>query len=370
MENVCWITGSSFIDVDISLIPDINKKINLYWIVILQKESFYSYEQMKHFMEEHNIHGSIIIFKNRLRSIKTFFQYLKTVFLMKSLKSDIYYIDYLGLPYFFPLILLNRITKSKIIYPCHDFVDHVSIPNRKMIMKYKKMIFKNFKNFQFFSKTQNELFCEKYIKKNTFQIPLNLKGFGDSNKVPDTNKIVFLFFGTIRKNKGLETLIKAVNLIDSKYNGKYVVRIYGFTSEWESYEHLMENKSVYDLKIQRIENEEIPDIFKTSHYLVLPYHDVTQSGPLLISYNYRIPVIASDLPGFREYIENTKTGFLFELDNSKALAQVLTNILENNNEMYGSIHNSLNEFISKNISTDILVDKYIDMFKKVKNEIK
>lgn len=363
--KVCWLTGSSFIDTDINIVKDISNKLDLFWIVLLQKESMYSYEYMDSFMKENNIKGLLVVFNQRLRSIKSLWQYLKIVCKMKALKSDVYYIDYLGLPYMFPLIHLSGLPKKKVIYPCHDFIDHVSIPYRKQISNYKKFIFKHFINIQFFSSTQKSLFEEKYIKKRTFYIPMNLKSFGNSIKTPDEKKIVFLFFGTIRKNKGLEKLLEAVNLIDKKYNDKYIIKIYGNTSDWASYDKLIRDKSIYDLQIRRIENDEIPDLFSASHFLILPYHDVTQSGPLLIAYNYRLPVIASDLAGFREYIENGKSGYLFEVDNSVSLAAILTQIITTNNSEYDTVKKHLSEFVERYISQKALLEKYMNMFEEV-----
>lgn len=363
--KVCWLTGSSFIDVDIGLIQGINKNLDLFWIVILQKESFYSYDYINSFMKQNHIKGMIVSFKNRLRSLKSFLQYFQTVRKMESLESDVYYIDYLGLPYMFPLIYLCGIPKTKIIYPCHDFIDHVSIPYRKQISNYKKFIFRHFINFHFFSDTQKKLFEKEYVNRNTFFIPLNLKSFGKSSKVVANDKIVFLFFGTIRKNKGLEILLKAVNLLSKRIKDKFIVKIYGNADDWNYYENQINDKSVYDLQIRRIENSEIPDLFVTSHYLVLPYHDVTQSGPLLIAYNYRLPVIASDLSGFREYIENGKNGFLFDEGKPESLAEVLTNIINSGNAFYDLIKKNLYDFVENNISQEILITKYLNMFSAV-----
>ena len=363
--KICWLTGSSFIDVDISLVKDMKYKADLFWIVILQRESFYSYEYIESFMKQNNIRGLIVVFNQRLRSIKTLWQYFNTVCKMKALKADVYYIDYLGLPYMFPLIHICRLQKNKVIYPCHDFIDHVFIPHRKQISNYKRFIFKHFTNIQFFSSTQKKMFEEKYKNKKTFFIPLNLKSFGDTVKIAGTEKIVFLFFGMIRKNKGLEVLLNAVNLIEKKYRDKFIIKIYGNTSDWFFYENLIRDKSLYDLQIRRIENDEIPDLFATSHFLILPYYDVTQSGPLLIAYNYRLPVIASDLPGFREYIENKKNGYLFKVGEPVALAATLSQIIASYPSDYNLIKKNLCEFVDQNISQEILLQKYINMFEEV-----
>ena len=53
----------------------------------------------------------------------------------------------MGLPYLFPLLLWLGIDPNRIVYPCHDFLDHVDIKNRRAISIYKKYIFQStFKN--------------------------------------------------------------------------------------------------------------------------------------------------------------------------------------------------------------------------------
>lgn len=43
---------------------------------------------------------------------------------------------------------------------------------------------------------------------------------------------------------------------------------------------------------------------------MLPYQDVAQSGPHMIAYNYNLPVIASDINGFVERVEDGKMVFI------------------------------------------------------------
>ncbi len=50
---------------------------------------------------------------------------------------------------------------------------------------------------------------------------------------------------------------------------------------------------------------------------------MTQSGPLRIAYGYDIPVIASDLEGFKESVEENVTGVLFKSENVESLVEVM-----------------------------------------------
>ena len=45
--------------------------------------------------------------------------------------------------------------------------------------------------------------------------------------------------------------------------------------------------------------------------IIIPYIQVSQCGPLLIAYAQNVPVITSSLPGFREYVDDGQSGFMF-----------------------------------------------------------
>lgn len=367
-KKVFWLTGSSFFDVDEKLVPEMNKLYDIHWFVLVQKESFYKSSDIRLYMKEKNVNGTIVDWP-RLRSFKSLRNFFRLTMQIKNGNYDLIYIDYLGLPYMFPLFYIFGLHKKKIIYACHDFVDHVKIKNRGFIVKYKKFIFDHFPYFQFFSKTQLTQFFYKYSKK-AYYAPLALKGFGTAKSFKkDDEKVVFLFFGKIQDRKGLEYLIKAANLVYERCPDRFVVRICGASDEWGKYESLIKHPECFDLLIRRIENSEIPDIFTTADFLVLPYKDVTQSGPLFISYNYKVPVIASNHPGFSEYIHHGETGFLFDNCDETSLANIMIDIIEG---MYRreNIRLNLNIFIKNNNSLESIVKKYDNGFKMVMNDDK
>ena len=74
-------------------------------------------------------------------------------------------------------------------------------------------------------------------------------------------------------------MIEAANKLYEKYGNKFVVKIYGGCSNWEHYSKIIRYNECFDLQIRRIENDEVANLFSASDYLILPYKDVTQSGP-------------------------------------------------------------------------------------------
>ena len=362
-KKVFWLTGSSFFDVDEKIVPEMNRMYDIHWFVLVQKESFYKSSDIRQYMNEKKVCGTIVDWP-RLRSFKSLTFFYKLTMQIKKGNFDLIYIDYLGLPYMFPLFYLFGLHRKKLIYACHDFVEHVEIANRQFVSSYRQFVIRHFPYFQLFSKSQMVLFTQRYNKK-AYYAPLALKDFGKPSMTGrNSDKVTFLFFGKIQRRKGLEYLIKAANLVYEKHPGMFVVKVFGACGDWNSYESMIKHKECLDLNIRRIENEEIPNLFASVDYLVLPYKDVTQSGPLLISYNYNVPVIASNLPGFSEYITHGETGFLFDNCNDNSLAEVMNEIIENKFDNY-KIRQNLMTFIDENISLQSIVDKYDKGFKMV-----
>jgi glycosyltransferase involved in cell wall biosynthesis len=265
------------------------------------------------------------------------------------------------MPYFFPL--LSIFTKKKnIIYAAHDVVDHKNVKKRKLIQLYKRFIFKTFGHFHLFSRTQQELFLSLYPEKNTFYAPLMLKDFGEPKLKNRDDKINFLFFGIIRENKGLNLLIEAGNKLAKHYSDKFKITIAGKCYNWDYYSNVIEHPENFELTIRTIQNLEIPDLFNSADYLILPYLDVTQSGPLLIAYNYNLPVIASNHKGFSEYIKHGDNGYLFETENGHELYGIMKGIIRAKNFQINQIKKNLSEFVEKNISLNLISKNYIDFF--------
>jgi glycosyltransferase involved in cell wall biosynthesis len=149
-------------------------------------------------------------------------------------------------------------------------------------------------------------------------------------------KRVILFFGFIRPYKGLECLISAFEIFQKKNNdvsllivGKFIhtrKKKYG-NSEYNLLQNLIKkNKSIIHIN-EYIPNEDVGIYFGIADTLVTPYHKVSQSGPVQIAFALGIPVIASDLPAFRDCIEEGVTGSFFNPGDPQDLARAMEGVL-------------------------------------------
>ena len=128
------------------------------------------------------------------------------------------------------------------------------------------------------------------------------------------------------------------------------------------YEKMIEGHDNIKAKFDFVPDEMIPVLFCSASYLVQPYQKITQSGPTMIAYNYNLPVIGSNIEGFKERIEDGITGFLFEKDNVEDLKRVLESCIEQKESEYYTIKANLKSFVEREYSKKAVLLRYSDMF--------
>jgi glycosyltransferase involved in cell wall biosynthesis len=107
------------------------------------------------------------------------------------------------------------------------------------------------------------------------------------------------------------------------------------------------------------------DLFSQSDFFIAPYREVSQSGPLLRAYNYKIIPIVSDEPGFLEYVENSITGFLFKNEDCHDLARVMDEAIELSLEQRKLMLKNIEEMKELEFSIERVASKYVDMFQEI-----
>lgn len=130
-----------------------------------------------------------------------------------------------------------------------------------------------------------------------------------------------LFFGIIRKYKGLDLLIEAMSKLGEDYQLIIAGEVYG---AFDDYQAIIDQHALS----QRVHlfNHYIPDdkvglYFSASDVCVLPYRSATQSGIISISKHFEIPVIATDVGGLKESITHGETGLMVERPEPALIAE-------------------------------------------------
>ena len=212
-----------------------------------------------------------------------------------------------------------------------------------------------------FSKSQRQVLESRYKGKNVLEAPLALKDYGSpetSQTVEDKGFVRFLNFGIIRDYKRVDLLIEAACLLYERGFRNFRISIAGSCPEWEEkYAAAVKYPEVFELDIRRIPNDEVANLFAVSDYFVMPYQDIAQSGAITVAFQYNVPVIVSDIPQFREFVQDGITGLYFRSEDAVSLADTMQYALEN-----AALHDSLKAnqaaFVKENLSLESIVDRY------------
>jgi glycosyltransferase involved in cell wall biosynthesis len=186
-----------------------------------------------------------------------------------------------------------------------------------------------------------------------------------------SENLKILFFGQIKEVKGLEILLKALKIAVAK-NKKILLTIAGKPSKtnFKKYTELIHELFLEDnvtAVLRYIDDSEIEELYKNSDLIVLPYKMISQSGVLLLSMSYGLPVLTSDLPAFTEIISDNNTGFIFESENSESLANKLIEIYDNRDLLYKVSLNS-NKLIHQEFDWRLIGKKTKSFYQKTLNE--
>jgi glycosyltransferase involved in cell wall biosynthesis len=363
--RIFYLSSVDVLDTDMNVLPHISQEHQITFGLLIPKfDRPYWEKELKRIAIEHkSIQFEIAPLKYRRRNPLNIPVYVKLISAIRKGNFDVIYLnDFEDI--YFRTLFAACVRKDKTICGIHDVALHSGWKQNILLSASKEMFLRKFDTVLVFSESQAKLLQSKCSR--VFAVPMALKHFGTSAYIQkDYSVIRFLFFGNIASYKGLDILINAVKQLSRKYDN-FRLTIAGKCSEWKTiYEPMIAGNKNIVADIRFIENVEIPDFFSSAHYLILPYRDVTQSGPLMIAYNYHLPVIASDLEGFREYIKEGTTGFTFGAAKEDELEKTLENALVRKKQAYDDLVSNLKDFVSKQYAAENIAAKYNDIFENV-----
>jgi len=159
----------------------------------------------------------------------------------------------------------------------------------------------------------------------------------------DPAKSYMLFFGFIRRYKGLDLLLEAMNRPEIKALGINLIVAGEFYNEPEYYNSLIEKFSLSDKVIMHthfISDSEVKYYFSAASLIVQPYRSATQSGVTQVGYHFNKPMLVTDVGGLAEIVPDGKCGYVVKPE-PEAIANAIIDFYANKKE------HSFDEGISK-----------------------
>ncbi|MBZ0199849.1 MAG: glycosyltransferase [Ignavibacteriaceae bacterium] len=200
--------------------------------------------------------------------------------------------------------------------------------------------------------------CYKFDDGLLEQTRLKL-GYTNSDKI-------LLFFGYVRKYKGLDILIDAMPEILTNHAETKLLIVGEFYDDPSEYITQIKSLGIQDkVKIinRFVPNEEVGEYYLASDLVVLPYRSATQSGILNVAYGLLKPVLVTNVGGLSEFMIDNKTGILVKPNSSAEIAKGVQKFFE--------LNSSVN--FEENIRTYICSNKFEKLpklFEEILSDIK
>ena len=146
------------------------------------------------------------------------------------------------------------------------------------------------------------------------------------------NEKYLLFFGFIRKYKGLDILLDAMADERIKQSGIKLIVAGEFYDERSSYDEQIAKHGLQDtvkLFTDFIPNEEVRYYFSAADLIVQPYRSATQSGITQVAYHFEKPMVVTNVGGLSEVVPDGKVGYITTPE-PKAIADAIMRFFEPN----------------------------------------
>ena len=271
----------------------------------------------------------------------TWFEIFQKIKYEKSEKVIFQWFHPILTPSYFTLSLLLKIfTKTKIIFECHNvypheptFMDGLLI--RIAFLNCNYFIVHSNKDLNDLNKIKKKCIVKKsFIPSNDMFQTKNITKIQAKKKLKITGDII-LFFGYIKEYKGLKYLLNAMPKIKNKKTKLLVVG--EFYDDIKKYQEIIKKEKLEDrveLKNEYVKNEDVACFFQAADIVVLPYVSATQSGIIQIAYSLNKPVIATNVGGLPEVIDNGKTGYVVKSKSKDSIAKAIDKYYNTKNKKY------------------------------------
>ena len=263
-------------------------------------------------------------------------------------------------------ILICRFLFSKIVLTIHDVKSFDGNKKNNLI---SKLIYKLSSSL-----ITHNVFSREEIRKDNKSIKRNINIIPHGNYLPfinvqnnksicrkelslPKNKKIILFFGMIKKVKGLEVLLRAMKEIKTE-NKDIVLLIAGkcYKNDFSFYQQIIDKNKLNDdciLHIKFISDQDIKYYYGACDLVVLPYTRIYQSGVLLMSLSYRKPTLVSDLPPLTEIITHNETGYIFKSEDFVDLSKKIVGIL-NDEDLLNRVNINAYELVKTKYSWEFI----------------
>ena len=245
---------------------------------------------------------------------------------IKKLKPDFVIIRY-WLPFMSPALgTIARIIKknkyTKIICLVDNLIPHEARIGDKQLTNYfikpvdafitmSETVYNDTKNL-----TDANVILHEHPLIDNFGNPVN-KAKARKHLDLQQNEKYILFFGFIRKYKGLDMLLDAIKILKDKnpFALPKLIVAGEFYEDEQKYHQQIQQLGIEESLIMHtdfIPNNEVKYYLSACDFLIQPYRDATQSGVTPLAYHFEKPMLVTNVGGLPDIVPDGKVGVVTE----------------------------------------------------------
>lgn len=264
-------------------------------------------------------------------------------------------------------MMLYVLFGKRMVLTVHDPFPHTGEVTARKMFNYK-VAMRSVRKFVLLNNQQKDRFCETYhvapkqILVNRLGVYDNISTFV-SPKAPSCRHDV-LFFGRISPYKGIEYLCQAMVKVKEQVPDA-TLTIAGGGKMYFDIEPYRKQEWVTVVN-RYVGMEELAGLLQGCALTVCPYTDATQSGVIMTSYSLCKPVVATNVGGLGEMVEDGKTGLLVPPKDADALADAIIALLKDDTRREKMADNIRTDYFVGDKSWKVIAEKYVEFYKKIR----
>lgn len=183
----------------------------------------------------------------------------------------------------------------------------------------------------------------------------------------DPNGKYLLFFGLIRRYKGLDLLLEAMGDERVKERGIKLIVAGEYYEDAEYYNEIIERLCLQDqvvLHTKFIPDDEVKWYFGACDLVTQTYHTATQSGVTKIALQFDKPSLVTNVGGLGEIIEHGKSGYVVAPEKT-AIADSIIDFYDNQRE---ESFVDATRIEKKKYSWEVMVNTFAQLYDRIQSE--
>ena len=301
------------------------------------------------------------------RLYKTYKNVRPDVVLHYTIKPNIYgaiAAHWAGIP------AINNVSGLGTVFITKDYISSIALRLYQFSFKYPVKVF-------FQNQDDRRLFLRnKLVRASITEVlpgsGINLREFVPADKHKRNNPFVFLMVARVLYDKGVVEFVRASKLIKEKYPG-VKCQLLGQVDE-KSRSGIKKKKLEEWLATGVIEylgtTDDVASIIAKADCVVLPSYREGTPRTLLEAAAMAKPLIATNVPGCREVVQQGVNGFLCRLRSASDLADKMLKVIELSDSELEQMGSASRKIAVTRFDDRIVIQRYLHAIEEVANQVK